>query len=287
MAYGAYHFWTRKDSVAQGLSAVVHKVEDAALNVVHKVEDVVTAVKKGYIQKLKPAKERVEEFKKLHLQKFVEAKEAAIKEDKERVLAYETLKKLQQLAIEMSEKDFRKITKLCREQRRKCLDHEKPKYEEIFIEFETDFEELFTQNLKTILAESGVSDEKYNSSIEAYVQKDQEVYLNGIQLYDVMIGRLPCINEPVPPTKEYVTEIHAFMLSEYKHTFYKPVSKEYFTDVKEKMVLDKVWEKYGIEEEDLRKLRRTFDTPEIDLLQEQFNTLIAQDEQKYGNFPTQ
>lgn len=287
LAFGAYQFWIRRDSISQGVSKAAHKVEDAASKVIHKTEDFIEAHSPSYSSKLKPAKERVHDFKNLNLKRFVEIKEACKKHEKDANLDLTTLKNVQLLAIEMSEKDFRKIIKQNREHRRKHIEHDKPKYEEIVIRAEEDFEEVFNQNIKEILADMGVSQDQYDKSIEAHVQHDQEVYLVGTTLYDIMVGRLPAFVDHLNPTKEKVIEICTFMIEQYQKTFYKPLHKTYFTDVKEKMVLDKIYEKYELEEEGLRKLRTTYDSIEVFELQEKYSNLITKDEDEFGNFPHQ
>ena len=52
------------------------------------------------------------------------------------------------------------------------------------------------------------------------------------------------------------------------------------------MLLDMVHEKFGIEEEDLRKLRNNFDTFEVRNLREKLENLIIGDENHFGSFPT-
>ena len=303
IAYGAYQFWINREAVSTGVktaarevSGAAHKVGDKAGSLAHTVGDkagslahktgsIIESTYQRISKKIQPVKTRISEFKNLHLQRFVETKQAALKESDLKVLDFATLTRLQQLAIEVSEKDFRKVIKLNREQRRQSIEHDKPKYEEIVINGEQDFEEIFNENLKEILQECGVSQEKYNESLAEHVKTDENIYLVGAALYDVMLGRIPAVNEPVTPTKEYVIEIHNFMIDQYKKIFYRPIHKDYFTDVKEKMLLDKVHEKYAIEEEDIRKLRNNFDSIEVRELREKISTLISQDEATFGNFP--
>ena len=293
LAYGAYKLWANQEEVSADVRRAAHNLGHAAKSAekkaelgVKRAEEMLEEQFHKISQKLNPPKVRVEEFKKMHLQRFVEVKNAAIKEDHDAILDYTALSRLQQLAIEMSEKEFKKVVKLNREHRRRYLDHEKQKYEEIVIHGEKDFEEIFTQNLNAILTECGVSQEKYRRSVAEHIKTNDKVYLEGPALYDVMIGRLPAVNEPVMPSVDYVADIHQFMLEQYHKIFYKPLRKEYYTDIKEKMLLDKVWEKYGVEEEDLIKLRKNFDSFEVRDLKEKLNTLIIKDENQFGNYPS-
>lgn len=293
LAYGAYHFWINRDQVAADVKKVAHSVEHAAKKAGHEVEKVLgnteQAVEKGIhwvSKKIAPPKTRLATFKELHLQRFVEAKQAAFKGADRDIIDYSTLIRIQQLAIEMSENDFRKVVKLNREHRRKCLEHDKAKYEEIVIQGEKDFETIFKENLHEILAECEISRDKYEKSMAEHVKTDDKVYLEGANLYDVMVNRLPAVNEPVKPNQEYVVQIHNFMMDHYQKIFYKAIHKEFFTDIKEKMLFDMIHEKYGIEEEDLRKLRKEFDTFEVRNLREKLENLIVADENQFGEFPT-
>lgn len=292
LAYGAYHFWTHRSQIVSGVKKVEDKLEKAAskigdkikegaLEVEHKIEEALYKLS----HKLPSAKDRVKEFKNIYLERFVEAKKKAFADADKDALSFDSLLLIQQLAIEMAEKDFRKITKLNRESRRKFMENEKAKYEAILIEGEKDFEKIFSQNLLEILKECEVSKEKYDNSMGANLTYDDNVYLEGSGLQQAMVLRLPAINEPTPPSQEYTIEIHKFMLDEYHKIAYRPMRKEYYTEVKDKLVFDRVHMQYGIEEEDVLKLRRNFDSLELKDLISQYNSAIVEDESQHGNFP--
>lgn len=303
LAYGAYQFWTHRTEVAEVVSHGAHKAGDTIKDAGHKVEKaahslgqevkkVATTVEAKIDEalykishKLPSAKDRVAEFKKFHLERFVHAKQKAISEEHEKVLKYDTLTQIQQLAIEMSEKDFRKLIRINREERRKLIQHQKFNYEEVTIGGMKDFEDIFDQNIAEILKECGVSQEKYNDSIAQHIATDQGVYLVGPQLYETMVARMPAVNAPVTPTKDYAVEVFTYMVDQYPKIMYQPRSKEHYTEVKDRMLLDRVHEKYQLEEEDIKKLRRDFDSLELRNLVEKYDNLIIADENKHGNFP--
>ena len=319
LAYGAYQFWIHRaevahtvahgahaagqaardagHAVADATESAGHKVSDAAhslgqnvTNVAQKVEGKIEATLYRISHKLAPARDRVHEFKQVHLERFVKAKQHAITEDPDKTLSLQTLSSIQQLVIEMSEKDFRKSIRLNREERRKLIAHQKHHYEEVVIGGMKDFEQIFEQNLSETLKECGVSQDKYNDSIAQHVNTDPNIYLVGPQLHETMVLRLPAVNTPVTPTKDYAVEVYAvevyaFMVEQYPKIMYHPISREHYTEVKDKMLIDRVHEKYQLEEEDIKKLRRDFDSLELRNLIEKYDYLIIEDENKHGNFP--
>lgn len=276
-----YYFWVNGKEVkadikqaAQGVTSVVHRIENRAS----------VAYKRAF-DKLVPVKDRVQAFKEQNLERFVQAKKRIIDERHSKTFSHENLTAINQLALEISENDVRKILKQNREERRKLIEHSKDKYEEVVIEGLKDIEVLFNENLNAILSECECSRDKYEASIVEHVQKDQSVALFGSQLLDQLVARLPAINDPANPSTEFTSEIYGFMAEEYRNIKYLPLRKEHWVDTKESMVFDRLHEKYGLEEEDLLKLRHKFETSEVMVAQEQYVKLLSDDESANGNFP--
>ena len=74
---------------------------------------------------LPTGKSRVEKFKELNLQRFVEIKKLAIHDSKKATIDYQTLVEIQNLAIEITGKDAAQLLKISREKRRHVIDTDK------------------------------------------------------------------------------------------------------------------------------------------------------------------
>ena len=126
--------------------------------------------------------------------------------------------------------------------------------------------------------------DRYEASVAEYVKEDQNVALFGDQLYDVMLNLMPSYNKPVEPTPEYVAEVHKFMVDQYHRIQYRPLRTEHFTDVKERMLYDRLYQKFEIEEEDIRALQKNFDSPAVQEAIAQVSAALQKDEETFGSF---
>lgn len=256
-----YYLWSHWRQV----NNEAHKLGRGAAHAIHKAEHSAARAAWRVWDKLVASHHRVAEFKKNHLQQFFEATASAKKDDKEKTLSLESLLRIHTLAFEVSEKDFLKTLKVYREQRRKHLEHDKPEYEAIVVEGWDDFRIIFEENLKEILKDCEVSWDKYEVSVKELSEKDPAVDFRGRKLYDIMLSKAPAINEPAEPTAEHAVEVFKFMETQASKVFYKTLKPEDQERIREQMVLDRVHEKWALEEEDVKKLLRTHkEAPQVD-----------------------
>lgn len=283
-------------TVADGASRVGHHVSDGATKVGHTVADGVKsavntvggAVQRGYGQaerviertfnrlsdRLKPATSRVTDFKAINLERFVEVKKQAITQNHQtNALTSETVDRINELAIEISEQDFRMALKLNREQRRKLIDNDKPQYEELFIDGLKDIEIIFNENLNAILADCEISRATYDASAGKSTTHPK---LEGDALFQTLLSKQPALNLTDSPTSELAADVYKHMKEQYERIMYRPINREYVTEIKRAMALDRVHDKFGLEEEDLAKLRKNF-ASDVQSFQDQINTLTEQD----------
>jgi len=288
----AYFFWANREEVKADVASAAHnvkegikqaatKVENAAHRIDAKVHSATTRVR----ERLRPVQERLDTFKDYHLGRFVEFKKHILREKDQEVLSVESVRMINDLALSLSENDFKHIIKHNREERRKLIEHHKKEYEALVIEGINDFEKTFTENLEAILAEFDVSRNRYESSVAEGVLTDPSLALLGGNLVDQMVERLPPVNEAQTPSAQLAVDILNYMADQYKHIMYQPLRKEHWVDTKETMVLDRVHEKYGFEEEDILKLRRDFDSAELRAALDRYNKRVSEDEGVHGNFP--
>lgn len=295
-----YYFWSNRQEVADDLKTAGRKIEKAAekvgdmveraaervgdkvQNAAHNVSQKVNKTFTRASEKFASAKDRVAKFKDLHFDRFVNAKKLCIRDGEDRPLSQEAISTIHELAMEMSEKDFKNILKVNREQRRTRIEHDKPHYEEIAIDGIKEFENLFTENLNSILAECGVSRDQYDQSIKQLTGVAPTYHIGGYGLYEAMLNRVPSVSLPDSGLEQLFVDVQKFMDEQYHKIMYRPLSKEHFVDVKRKMLLDKVHEKFGIEEEDIFKLKRLGSGGDANLYSVSLVQQFTEDEKNFG-----
>ena len=224
---------------------------------------------------LPSGKSRVERFKELNLQRFVEIKKLAIHDSNKQILDYQTLVEIQNLALEITGKDAPQLLKIAREKRRQVMDTDKVQYAKLAEQGIEDLELLFQENLEEVLRDFGVSRDTYENSMNHHSQVDITVRLHGIELYEVIVASLPSVNQPRENTQEYFTEIYKDMTKRLRGVdLIVPQSKR-AAEVKNALMLDSIHSETGLEEEDIKFLRRKFDAPEIRAIDEEIATRIT------------
>lgn len=267
------------------IAQTVHDLKESAERMGNTVEEDIKVGYKRISERIPEAATRLESYKSANLERYFNAKKVSTVEEFHQLLSLDALKKLQEVVMEMSENEFRKNLKLNREQRRAHLAHDKPHYEEIVIDGRKDFEKIFNDNLKVVLQDFGVSQDKYEASVGEHVKDDQEIALFGTQLYDIMVKRMQPINLAEDATAEYAEEVAQHLATEYHSVLYRPLRKAYFTAVREQMLYDKIHETFGLEEEDLKEMRKIFQASNVQTLFIKLEQAVQKDEETFGNFP--
>lgn len=216
-----------------------------------------------------------EDFKMKNLQRVVSLKKSALLEDKQKVLTYETLTAIQEIAVEITCKDLRQVLIVQRQKRRTIKD--KKAYEDAIIKHVTQVESMYKDNLSEILKDTGVGRDKYEASMAEHVKLDVSVAMVGTHLYRVLVSRVQSISPPDRQTKELAIQVLNFMIEEYKKIMSPPIHLEYYAEVKEAHLLDRVHEQFDLEEEDLQQLRRKQNSEEVRDLVKTLETEVMHD----------
>ena len=244
-----YWFWTMKQRVSEGRCPFTGKSKS----------------EEGFqcpITKLaSSSNKKYETFKENHLEHIFSLKKDCIAEDKAKYLSYANLTGIQLLAVDVTLQDLRQLLKLQREKRRQIKD--KKEYERYVAINIKEIESIFKANVNTILKDFGISKDTYDASIQEHIKTDTSIHMVGTHLYRVLVSRLDSLADPEVQTNQKTLEILNFIIQEYPKIQYKAEHVENLAEVKESMILDKVHEKYQLEEEDLQLLRRKFDNQEI------------------------
>lgn len=205
---------------------------------------------------------RLHNLKEAHKQKFADLAKAVEARKEKHCLDYPTLTEIQKLAVDLCEKDLEPILIKNREERRKYLGVDFARYEELVIKERNDVSDLFAQNLKEVLKEFGVEEQKYKDSIAAHLKTDPSIDLEGNHLIKTLVATVPARNDQKPGTLLHAEEVHQWLLDEYKKLEFKGKDDLLYGETKERMLLDRLFEKYKLEEEDLLVMRRRFRTQE-------------------------
>ena len=206
------------------------------------------------------AKERVEVFKKSAVQKFEELAAAAKTDGAE--LSEATLLLVKSLVLSISEKEFAKIMQTNRKARRQVLDADSAKYELICVDGIREYEVLYADNLREVLAALKVSQDYFDLAVQKHLPNNPDVHLTGRQIYSALVDRLPAFNVPEEPTTELTEKASQYMLATYKRLSptFRPVAKEYASTVFLSLIQDLLEDEFELEEEDMRKLIKQADS---------------------------
>lgn len=219
--------------------------------------------------------EQYQEFKMKNLQRVVALKRDVTNESHNSVLKYETLTAIQQMAVEITTKDLRQVLIVQRQKRRAIKD--KREYEETIIKHIQQVEALFKANLDAILKDCTIGRDKYEESIKEHLKLDVSICMVGTHLNRVLVSRVGSLLEAERQTRELAKEVLTFMIDEYPKVHYIPIHSDYHAEVKEALLMDKVHEKYELEEEDLQQLRRKQDSAEVKALVTKLETEVMKD----------
>lgn len=215
------------------------------------------------------------EFKMEHLPRIVEIKKDVLKQSAKNVLDYPTLTSIQEFVVEVTVKYLKPVLKIQRELRRKISDKEK--YEIAIIAHYQQIEDAFKANLHAALQDIGLSKDKYEASMEAHVSLDPSVCMVGTHLCRVLVSRSQSTISPELLTREKAKELLEFMIEEYPKITFTPAHLNFFAEVKEALMLDKVHQKFDFEEEDMHALLRKNNNSEVKNLVAKLETEIMQD----------
>lgn len=262
--YYAYQWYThdeKKDGGAQGHLAPLQGTRPEAPKTTFNFERAST--------RFLSAKDRVEQFKTKSPLRFEELA-AAIAGDAEG-LTEQTLIKISQLVLAISEIDFSKIVKTNRKARRQVLNGDNAKFELVCIDGIKEYESLYAENLAEVLASLKITQDKFEQAIGLHAQTNPAVHLTGRRIYDAMLERMPTFVGPEGSTQELIVKMSTYLLDTYKRQAFKPVTKEYARDVALTMVYDLMENEFKIEEEDFRSLLEVFDTDEAKAKRDELN----------------
>lgn len=223
---------------------------------------------------------RVQQFKDRNLVRYFNVKKRAIHDDRHQVFEYETLVQIQNLVLELTCHDAANIVKLSRERRRLLFNKDRAEYARVTEEGIEEVEELFRENLEEVLREFGVSRDTYERSVQTHVQEDPTVFLDGPDLYEVIIGNLPAHNEPRENTQEYFTRVYQDMSKKLRGVDISIPQSIRAAEVKNAYMLDTVYFETGLEEEDIKFLRKKYESPELRKIDEEIATRLEAAEAK-------
>lgn len=226
------------------------------------------------------AEERVKKFKDLYLAKFVDIKKAAIHDERNSALEYNTLVNIQNLVLEITSRDVPQILKINRETRRKVMDTDKKEYARIVKQGLQDLNTLYTQNLEEVLRDFGVSKDIYESAVNTHARTDATVRITPADLSEILVGRLESYNEPRDNTPEYFANIYKDVQKRLTGVSLVTSDPELQGEIRAHIILDTVQRETGLEEEDIKHLRLKHDTPELKAFDEDFATDIEKSKSK-------
>lgn len=229
---------------------------------------------------LPQATARILQFKERNLVRYFNVKKRAIHDDRHQVFEYETLVQIQNLVLELTCHDAAQIVKVTRERRRLLFNKDRAEYARVTEEGIEEVEDLFRENLDEILREFGVSRDTYEKSVQVHVQEDPTVYLDGPDLYEVIIGNLPAHNEPRENTQEYFTKVYQDMSKKLRGVDISIPQSVRAAEVKNAYMLDTIYFETGLEEEDIKFLRKKYESPELRKIDEEIATRLETAEAK-------
>ena len=206
-------------------------------------------------------------FKQQHLERVVHVKQAAGGEQKDDVFSKATLEQIQKLALEIAEPQVKSILKQNRDSRRKVLDTDKPKYEQLVIDGIHQLQKAYLDAVKSLMGDIKQDVAKYERSVTLHGATEAHLALNGLDLYKAIRRHLPSSNQTTDFNKELAVKAHQQLNIDFDKLLYKPANAEYQQAVRESLLHDLVHQELNLEEEDIQKLADLYHDIEIQSLQ--------------------
>ena len=261
VAGAAYWWWTtRNDNSDKVLNPVTPETAAGA-----GVTAAQGPVRGRFATKLESIQSRLENYKKTQADKY--AKFAAdIKEFVGgKTISVEGVVKLHTITAHMFEQIFGKLVKLGRDERRAYIVTDKAIYEEVVIQNYLEIQELFKQNLVSVLQDNSLTLEQFEQSVGVATKAGIDLpAFDGKGLYLALLRKVPATADlPEEESEDLVVKLLNNLTLKTKTCLFKPADKSHATLVKEKLAIDDLFETFEIEEEDLYKLLRKYTTPRV------------------------
>jgi len=199
----------------------------------------------------------------------------------ERFMAKEDIIEIQHLVAEKCAQEFVQIELEGRKKRREYLDKDMEKYSLEVVNQLKAVENTVSKRTKEVLRDLGVEYEWYEESVGRYAGF-HETFLEEVEkpLEDLKL-RMP-INKDAPKlTKELAVKVFKFAIE--NHYSYQPDNMEYYMDIKQAYINDKLFKEMGMEEEDQLRQPECLEFPEVRPLIEQYQHVVAMDQENLAH----